>query len=319
MNIEKLGIHGFASLASTKGGGFLSYLLTFALVGLAFAVRLLIAPVSAGLQYLTFFPAVTLACIVGGYRRGLFATAMGLVLATFIFTPPYFSFSFTVLTASLWSNLVFLADGLIVSFSIETMHRFRRRSEAMLEETVETKRRVQDLNEELRRRVLESERHGLELRRFEAIVASTDDAVISKSLEGTIQSWNAAAERLFGYSEEEVIGKPMTIFFPPDRLDEEAAILKRISQGERIEHFRTVRVHKSGSLVEVSATISPVRDASGRVVGASKIARDIGEVMRYEREREESSKQLESQLAEITMLKNSLQEQAIRDPLTCLF
>ncbi len=108
-----------------------------------------------------------------------------------------------------------------------------------------------------------------------AIVQSSDDAIISKNLAGVIQSWNAGAESLFGYTEEEVVGQPINILFPADREDEEPRILQRIRAGERVEHFDTVRRHKSGRLIDISLTISPVKDADGTIVGASKIARDI--------------------------------------------
>jgi PAS domain S-box-containing protein len=116
-----------------------------------------------------------------------------------------------------------------------------------------------------------------QLRRLAAIVESSDDAIISKDLDGIITSWNKGAERLFGYLAEEVIGKPVTILIPPERQDEEDAILRRLRRGDRIEHYETVRQRRDGSLIDISLTISPVRDAEGNVVGASKIARDITE------------------------------------------
>jgi PAS domain S-box-containing protein len=115
-----------------------------------------------------------------------------------------------------------------------------------------------------------------ELRQYlAAIVESSHDAILSKDLDGTIISWNRGAERLFGYTAQEVIGKPVTLLFPADRMDEEAAILTRLRSGELIEHYETVRRCKDGSLVDISLTVSPVRDSTGRVIGASKIARDI--------------------------------------------
>jgi PAS domain S-box-containing protein len=108
-----------------------------------------------------------------------------------------------------------------------------------------------------------------------AIVESSDDAIVSKDLDGMIQSWNRGAERLFGYSAEEVIGKPVTILIPPDRLDEEPQILQRLRRGERVDHYETIRRRKDGSVVDISLTVSPLKDHQGRVIGASKIARDI--------------------------------------------
>jgi PAS domain S-box-containing protein len=108
-----------------------------------------------------------------------------------------------------------------------------------------------------------------------AIVANSDDAIISKTLEGTILTWNSGAERLFGYSAEEAIGQPITLVIPPERQDEERALLERLRQGERIDHFETIRVAKDGRRIDISLTVSPVRNAEGKVVGASKVARDI--------------------------------------------
>jgi len=113
------------------------------------------------------------------------------------------------------------------------------------------------------------------LRRLAAIVESSDDVILSKDLNGLINSWNKGAERVMGYTAEEMIGKPVTLLIPPDRLDEETEILKRIGQGQRIEHFETIRRRKDGTLINVSLTVSPVRNEAGEVIGASKIARDI--------------------------------------------
>jgi PAS domain S-box-containing protein len=111
--------------------------------------------------------------------------------------------------------------------------------------------------------------------RLACIVDSSDDAIISKDLDGIISSWNNAASRLFGYEAAEVIGKPVTILIPQDRRDEESFILQQIRRGERIDHYETVRRRKDGGLIDVSLTVSPVRNAQGKIIGASKIARDI--------------------------------------------
>jgi PAS domain S-box-containing protein len=110
-----------------------------------------------------------------------------------------------------------------------------------------------------------------------AVVNSSDDAIISKNLDGFITSWNRSAERLFGYTAEEAIGQHITLIIPPNRRDEEAMILERLRRGERVDHFDTVRVRKDGTSVDISLTISPVEDPAGRVIGASKVARDITE------------------------------------------
>jgi PAS domain S-box-containing protein len=114
-------------------------------------------------------------------------------------------------------------------------------------------------------------------KRFFSIVESSDDAIVSKDLDGIIRTWNPGAERLFGYTAEEVIGKPITLLIPIDRHDEECDILSRIRRGECIDHYETVRERKDGILVEISVTVSPLKDAEGRIIGASKIARDITE------------------------------------------
>jgi two-component system, chemotaxis family, CheB/CheR fusion protein len=120
-----------------------------------------------------------------------------------------------------------------------------------------------------------------------AIVESSDDAIISKDLSGVIASWNKGAEKLFGYTPEEVIGKPVTILIPPGRADEEPYILERIRRGDSVDHYETVRRRKDGSEIDISLTISPIRDKTGKVIGASKIARDITERKRIESERDE--------------------------------
>jgi PAS domain S-box-containing protein len=110
-----------------------------------------------------------------------------------------------------------------------------------------------------------------------SIVESSDDAIVSKNLDGIIANWNKGAERIFGYTSEEAIGQPITIVIPADRQSEERDILTRIRRGERIDHFETVRRRKDGTPIVVSLTVSPVRNAEGQVIGASKIARDITE------------------------------------------
>ena len=115
------------------------------------------------------------------------------------------------------------------------------------------------------------------LRWIGSVVESSDDAIISKNLDGIITSWNRGAERLFSYTAEEAIDQPVTIIVPQDRLDEEREILARIRRGERIDHFETVRQRKYGGAVSISLTVSPVKNAEGRIVGASKVARDITE------------------------------------------
>lgn len=122
---------------------------------------------------------------------------------------------------------------------------------------------------------------------FAAIVDSSDDAIISKDLNGIVTSWNPAAARIFGYSSEEMVGQPIHKLFPEDRLNEEDLILGRLRQGDRVDHFQTKRLRKDGREIDVSLTISPIRDESGGIVGASKIARDITAAVELSKQRDE--------------------------------
>ena len=130
-----------------------------------------------------------------------------------------------------------------------------------------------------------------------ALIESADDAVISKTLDGIITSWNKGAERIFGYTAEEVIGKPITIVIPPDHLDEEPAILARLRAGDRIEHYETIRMHKDGRRLDISLTVSPIRGPNGQIIGASKIARDVTEQHQSRRALDVASERLRLALA----------------------
>ena len=125
--------------------------------------------------------------------------------------------------------------------------------------------------------ISESEKAEEASRRLAAIVESSDDAILGKDTNGVIMSWNQSAERLFGYRAQEIIGESVTRLIPPDRYDEESNILQRIRRGERVDHYETVRVHKDGTSVPISLTVSPIRDRNNKIVGASSIARDITE------------------------------------------
>jgi PAS domain S-box-containing protein len=129
-----------------------------------------------------------------------------------------------------------------------------------------------------------------------AVVESSHDAIVSKDLNGIITSWNKGAERLFGYAAEEAVGQNITLIIPLDRRDEERAIIERLKRGERVDHFETVRMRKDGSLLDVALTISPMKDAAGRIVGASKLARDITERKRSE----EALRQAQADLAHLS-------------------
>jgi PAS domain S-box-containing protein len=168
---------------------------------------------------------------------------------------------------------------------------------------------LREANNRLEMRVQE---RTAELSQLASIVESSDDAIASKTPEGIITSWNSGAERLFGYAATEVLGKPMTLLIPPERADEEPTILARVLRGEKTDHFETVRVRKDGRRVDVSVTISPMRDAQGRIVGASKIARDMTE-------RKLAEVKLQAQLARLNLLQQITRAIGERQDLRSIF
>jgi PAS domain S-box-containing protein len=196
---------------------------------------------------------------VAGWKPGIAALIVGMMTANFFFAAPRMSF---------WveapSNQVGLLLYLAVGGAGVYLANARRKAQTLAEANA---------------RALADEA-GSHRTRLAAIVESSDDAIISKNLDGIIQSWNAGAVRLFGYAPEEAIGKPITLIIPMALRDEEGAIIERLRRGERIEHFETIRMSKDGRRIDVSLTVSPLRDAEGRVVGASKIIRNITEQKR---------------------------------------
>src|SRR5437667_63119 len=135
------------------------------------------------------------------------------------------------------------------------------------------------------RDITERKRNEETSRHLASIVESSEDAVIGENLTGIIMSWNAAAERLFGYKAEEVLGKPVSVLIPPDRRDELPNILENIRQGGRVRHYDTIRLRKNGSVLNISLTVSPIKDERGHIIGASKIVRDITERVRSDSRR----------------------------------
>ncbi|HLH32142.1 MAG TPA: PAS domain S-box protein, partial [Terriglobia bacterium] len=145
-----------------------------------------------------------------------------------------------------------------------------------------------------RERIAELEQAELAQIFLNGIIESAEDAIVTKDLHGFVTSWNPAAQRLFGYAPEEIIGKSITLLIPPDHPNEEPSILARLCRGERIEHYETQRVRKNGEVIDVALTISPIRDSNGTIIGASKIARDISERKRIEARERAALRQAET-------------------------
>jgi PAS domain S-box-containing protein len=145
-----------------------------------------------------------------------------------------------------------------------------------------------------------------------SLIESSDDAIITKTLDGTLTSWNPGAQRIFGYTAEQAVGRSMQLLIPPERAEEEVAILAQVARGERVDHFETVRVRADGARIDVSSTISPLRDGSGRIVGASKIARDITERKLHER-------RMQAQFERLNLLQQTTRAIAERQDLHSIF
>ncbi|WP_158816433.1 sensor histidine kinase [Methylocapsa sp. S129] len=146
----------------------------------------------------------------------------------------------------------------------------------------------------------------VQAQRLASIVESSDDAIIGKDLNGIIASWNCGAQRVFGYTAEEMIGRPVSVLIPPERENEEPGILQRIRRGERIDHYETVRRRKDGSLVDISLTVSPIRNAAGEVIGASKVARDITERRRARDEQQLLLREMDHRIKNLFALASSV-------------
>ena len=210
--------------------------------------------------YLTFYPVVMIAALFGGVSGGILTSVFCTFTVHYFFVP-------LAEAADVLGLAGFLTSCALIIGLTEMLHRAWAR-------------------------VAEIEAAGAVRDRLSAIVASSSDAILDKTLDGIITSWNVAAARLFGYSAEEMIGQPITRTIPPERIEEEASIAARIRAGERIDHYETVRLARDGCRLDVSLTISPVKDAKGEVVGISTILRDIGDRKRAEGALRESEERL---------------------------
>ncbi len=174
------------------------------------------------------------------------------------------------------------------------------------------------------REVTERRRSEEAVSRLAAVVESSDDAIVSKTLDGVIRTWNRGAEVMFGYSAEEIVGRPVRVLIPPDRSDEELRILERLRRGERIERYETVRRRKDGTLLDVELTVSPVRGANGQIIGASKIARDITDRKKAAAEREyllDAERAARAEVGRVSLLKDQFLANVsheLRSPLSAI-
>ncbi len=249
-----------------------SYLLAVVVTAAAALLRGLLSRwIGFDLPYITFFGAVMVAAWYGGWRPGMLATGLSAAAALYWFVEPI-GRPTVGQAADVVGVLLFVLIGALISAASEQLHRARRhiegqnrvladaaRARAEAERGVSSERRLADQAQAL----------------LAAVVESSDDAILTKTLDGRILSWNAGAEQMFGYAAADVVGTPVTRLVPASRQSEEADLLRRVSQGERVESFETERLARNGDLLDVSVTLSPIRDDGGSIIGASSIARDI--------------------------------------------
>lgn len=271
--------HHFPYLVPKQQSDVRLFLFTLALMCLALWIRLAMAPVGAGLQYVTFFPAVTLAAFSGGFRAGLFATIIGMIAATYIFTPPYYSFSIEALQTAFGSNMVFLIDGIIVSSLIEAMHRYRKQLAQELKKTI-------DINSALE----ESTRH------LKNIIDNQFAYVALLDVHGIILEINKAALDRFGYRREAVINHHFHDL-PCWSYEETAqaqltAAMNDALQGQTLRY--DVAMKAGDDLLIVDFQISPVRDKEGGITGLLTMAVDISERIHAEVALKKSRAQLKT-------------------------
>jgi len=238
---------------------FARYAVAIGATAIAVALRAaVLAPLwGAELPLITYYPAIVVSAGLGGFWPGVLATLLSAAAAAYLWLstarPPN--------VGDAVGLLLLVAIGSLISWLVGAL----RTAQGQLAESV---RRLQA------QAVLHQSAEEARAR-LAAIVQFSDDAIISKNLQGQITSWNAAATRMFGHTESEAIGRSITMIIPEDRLSEEANVLAAIRRGESVEHFETIRRRKNGTLIPISLSVSPVRNAAGEIIGASKIARDI--------------------------------------------
>jgi PAS domain S-box-containing protein len=235
-----------------------------AVTGVALWVRFLFGAALVGTPYLPVYFAVLIAARYWGLGPSTLVTALGAIGCTIL--PP---------AVAPYRAIVFLVLAALLIWIVEIFRSARADAERHAQVAEE---RMEQLRKEVAQRA-DDERRSAQLR---AIVESSEDSIISKDLDGVIQSWNRGAEQVFGYTAAEAIGQNMSILLQPDRVHEESEIIERIRRGGRVKHFETIRLHKSGKPIHVSLMVSPIRGPDGAIVGASQIARDITERKEFE-------------------------------------
>ncbi|MEO8431639.1 MAG: PAS domain S-box protein [Acidobacteriota bacterium] len=227
-------------------------------------------PVLRAVPYLVGFVAAFVAGWFGGGGPALLTT--GIIVGEILF---YDQLPVSIRPSDrdgLLRFLFFLTAAGFASFLQHKLWMARREWALVLQDATQVRKTAESLS--------------VDLQRYRAIFESSNDAIVAKALDGTITHWNPGAERLFGYPAEEMIGQPVSKMMPEDHKQDMHHILGRIRRGERVDHFETVRIHKKGHPIEVSLSVSAIRDSAGRIVGAAKIARDISERRQLEAERE---------------------------------
>jgi len=243
-------------------------------VVLAWLLREALTPIwgSNSLPFIFFFPAIVLAAWYGRLRLALISIGLSALVSNYYFVEPRRSMWISN-TGELVGLIAFVAASLVIAIAIESMHRANVRALR----TAEERKQADQVSAHLA-----------------AIVTSSSDAIISKTIDGIVTSWNEGAAHVFGYTAEEMIGQPLRRLTPPDIQPEEDFIQARIRAGERVEPYETVRVRKDGRPIDVSLTISPIKNSAGEIVGASKIARDISDRKRMNDALRESVRQQEA-------------------------
>ena len=230
----------------------IQFILGIGLFLVAFVLRMALLPAEAGFPYLTFYPAIVLAFYLLGIWPGILVMILSTVSAFYFFMPPYSTWIMT--RESAIGVASFVVFGGLIGWIVNEVSRFQSS-----QEEIETA-----------------------LGRYKAIVSTSEDAILSKDLQGVITSWNTAAEKLYGYAAEEVIGKSIFMLVPKESKEDLLLLIQRVMQGISVPHYRAYRLRKDGRQIPVMLSLSPIRDLQGNVIGISSVGHDISEQVRLE-------------------------------------